>query len=323
MQQPDARPTTGSRPAVAHWPGPRPDEAPGRPVVVGEALVDVFPDGSRRPGGAPFNVAWHLRGFGLDPVLITRVGDDADGARLTASLRDWGMEVSGIQVDRERPTGQVVVRLENGQARYEILPDQAWDRIDAAEAERAAGLADGLLCHGSLACRSRPSAQAVEGLRQRARGRLFVDLNLREPWWRAGEVELLLVGARWIKVNGDELREVAGAEGEVLERARRLARRSGADAVLVTLGELGAEVVWRERDHLALPPPTPVEVVDTVGAGDAFTAVALLGLTLGWGARTWLPRALDFAAGVCGVRGAVIEDRAVYRRLISSWEAGP
>lgn len=308
--------------AVAGWAEVRAEEEPPRPLLIGEALVDVFPDGSRRLGGAPFNVAWHLAGFGLDPVFVTRVGDDADGERLLEAMRGWEMETAGVQVDAERPTGRVVVSLEGGQPSYEIVADQAWDRIDPGAAVKAAAWADGPVCHGSLACRSERSRLAVEAVRRPASGRVLVDLNLREGWWEPEAVASMLVGTRWIKVNGDELRLVAPGEGATADLARGLARQTGADAVLVTLGEEGAEVVWREGGRLAEAPPGRVEVVDTVGAGDAFTAVIVAGLCLGWAMGDSLARALELAARVCGVRGAVIEDREVYRALAARWLGG-
>jgi fructokinase len=89
--------------------------ARGRPVVVGEVLFDVFPDDDRILGGAPFNVAWHLQAFGLDPLLITRIGDDADGTAVVDAMSSWGMDLSGVQTDAGAPTGEVRVRGERGE----------------------------------------------------------------------------------------------------------------------------------------------------------------------------------------------------------------
>ncbi len=292
-----------------------------RPVIIGEALVDVFPGGSRRLGGAPFNVACHLAGLGLDPLLVTRVGQDEDGARVRTAMKGWGMDTSGVQLDLELATGEVEVTLEGGQPSFDIVANRAWDRIDPVAAAGAAARADGLLYHGSLACRSPSSAAAVDALRARSPERILVDLNLRNPYWSAKGVGRLLTGARWIKLNQDEIERVVAGGNSVSSRARRLIERTGCEAVLVTLGERGAIAVLRDGGELTGVPVSVDEVVDTVGAGDAFTAVLMMGLTRSWPFAVTLPRALELASAVCAVRGAVLDDRAAYRRLLERWEA--
>jgi len=100
-----------------------------RPLVFGEVLYDSFPDGSVVLGGAPFNVAWHLRGFGLNPLFISRVGDDELGERIIAAMSEWGMDTRGVQRDPGHPTGRVVVSIRNNEPSFEIVPEQAYDFI--------------------------------------------------------------------------------------------------------------------------------------------------------------------------------------------------
>ena len=97
----------------------------GRPLLFGEVLHDCFPDGSRVLGGAPFNVACHLRALGLDPDLVSRVGDDAAGREVLAAMRERTLDRAGIQIDHARPTGRVAVRIDAGEPRFDILADQA------------------------------------------------------------------------------------------------------------------------------------------------------------------------------------------------------
>ena len=126
----------------------------GRPVVFGEVLFDTFPDGAAVLGGAPFNVAWHLQGFGLDPLFISRIGDDEPGTRVLDTMRAWGMDIRGLQVDDDHPTGKVQVSLDHGQPSFSILADQAYDFIELEAAVGAATrAAPALLYHGSL-CKS-------------------------------------------------------------------------------------------------------------------------------------------------------------------------
>src|ERR1043165_1777468 len=113
-----------------HYDFPRP-AAIGRPLVFGEVLFDEFPDGSTRLGGAPLNVAWHLRGFGLDPLIVTRIGEDALGGLALERMRAAMIDTRGVQVDETRPTGRASVLQADGEGpEFEIPGEQAYDFID-------------------------------------------------------------------------------------------------------------------------------------------------------------------------------------------------
>jgi len=294
-----------------------PSERAGRPVVFGEVLFDCFEDGARVLGGAPFNVAWHLRGFGLDPLLVSRVGDDALGREVREAMAGWGLDQAGLQTDPDRPTGTVQVRLgAGGQPSFEIVADVAWDRVEpdaAVAAARAAGPA--LLYHGTLAARAPASAAALAALRGLG-APAFVDVNLRPPWWREETVRGLLDGARWAKLNDDELAALEGGRGA--DAAERLRERHGLEAVILTRGARGAAVAHAGGLSEAAPEPVG-RIADTVGAGDAFAAVAILGLLRGWGWETTLARAVAFAAEICRIRGAVPRERTLYERTLRAW----
>src|SRR5690606_15065999 len=123
-----------ARPTI---PGGRARVTTLRPVLCGEILFDTWPDGTAVLGGAPVNVAVHLARLGERPLMIGRVGADAAGDRARAELAAHGVDTSGVQVDPRAPTGRVEVVLEAGQPRYEIVPDAAWDALDAAAAATA------------------------------------------------------------------------------------------------------------------------------------------------------------------------------------------
>src|SRR5690606_31337572 len=110
---------------------------PARPVIFGEVLFDVFPDGTAVLGGAAFNVAWNLRGLGLDPLFVSRVGDDERGRGVLGAMERFGMDTSAVEVDPIRPTGVVTVAFRDGEPSYEIIADQAYDRIEARAAKEA------------------------------------------------------------------------------------------------------------------------------------------------------------------------------------------
>jgi fructokinase len=273
-------------------------------------LFDVMPEGARVLGGAPFNVAWHLQAFGLQPLMVTRVGIDQSGDEVVASMEAWGMDTSGVQRDSAHPTGMVQVDLDGGEPTFHILPERAYDYVDGERAARltsAGGFS--LLYHGSLFSRSEVSRSALDSLKQVSTLPIFMDVNLRDPWWTRKRVEASVLDARWVKLNEDELASLAG--GFDTAAADDFRRANGLTSVIVTRGGNGAAVV-NDTGHFEVAPPANVKVVDTVGAGDAFSAVFILGLAMSWSVELTLDRALSFAAAVCTVPGATTADRRFY-----------
>lgn len=287
-----------------------------RPCIFGEVLFDHFPDGSRVLGGAPFNVAWHLQAFGQAPRFISRVGSDAEGEQIREAMRDWGMSDECLQRDPALPTGRVTVTLHDNEPSYDIVRPAAYDAIDRA------ALCDScdLLYHGSLALRDATSRQALQRLIEGGPGQVFVDVNLRPPWWQLDAVLALLAHADWLKINGDELLQVEPGEGSIDERVARLFARFDLDVVVVTRGAAGATLYQRDGSRSSAAPAGGVEVVDTVGAGDAFAAVLLLGLIHAWPAATTLERAQSFASRIVANRGAVMTDFAAYQAFADAWK---
>lgn len=285
-----------------------------RPLIFGEVLFDCFPDGSRVLGGAPFNVAWHLQALGFSPLVVSRVGADAAGDEVLQAMRDWGMDVSGVQRDPHRPTGRVAVTLEAGQPSYEILPEQAYDHI----APPAGSPPVALVYHGTLALRAAPARRALDHICAHSGAPVFVDVNLRAPWWTAAAVGELLDAARWCKLNDHELATLAGP-GEPVSAARRLIAHHDLAHVFVTLGAAGAFSLTADGLLANMAPDRNVAVVDTVGAGDAFAAVLIAGLLDGWPLPLTLDRAQQLASAVCGQRGAVPTVPDLYRSLLSRW----
>jgi fructokinase len=281
-----------------------------RPLVVGEVLFDVMPEGVRVLGGAPFNVAWHLQAFGLQPLIVTRVGTDQSGDQVVASMEAWGMDTSGVQRDSVHPTGVVRVDLKDGEPTFHILPEQAYDYADgelAAQLISTGGFS--LLYHGSLFSRGEVSRSALDRLKQISALPVFMDVNLRDPWWMREHLDTSVAAARWVKLNEYELDSLAG--GSDAAAAGGFRKANGLASVIVTRGGNGAVVVDETGAYEAAPPAN-VKVVDTVGAGDAFSAVFILGLAMGWSVDLTLERALAFAASVCTVPGATTADHQVY-----------
>jgi fructokinase len=307
-----------------------------QPIIFGEALVDVFHEGDVA-GGAPFNVARHLAALGLAPLFVTRIGDDARGRMLSAELGRFGMDLSGVQIDPHRASGEVRVdESAPGVHSFTILADRAWDHIAAEEALRAldgwSGRA-GLLYYGTLAQRHAASRGAIEALRARYPQVGWCDLN-----WRAGQLDpakalAILRTARTLKVNESELHMVLdwiGARDAALDTlpavglhsdaVARLCAAGATERVVVTYGAAGYAAFDRGGRCAAAGAAEPVsQMVDTVGSGDAFTAVVIAGELCGWSLESTLVRANAFAAALCAVRGAAPEDLAFYESWRLAW----
>jgi fructokinase len=294
--------------------------------VFGEALVDDFASGPV-VGGAPFNVARHLAAFGLSPLMCTRIGNDANGERVREQFRQFGMKEDALQLDPVRPTGRVQVEEGQGEHRFIILPDQAYDHIEAlAPAAKPARF-----YFGTLAQRAPGSRAALEKLLAATDAPRFLDLNLRGDQVATEVVLESLRRADLVKVNDAELLWLHDAlgrprpEGEDIlgdaaaEACLDLIRRIGLRGMVVTLGARGAAWFGADGARLVAHAGAPVAVIDTVGAGDAFSSVFLLGDVLGWPIAATLQRANEFAAAICAIRGAVPANTGFYAPWRSRW----
>ncbi len=280
-------------------------------VVFGEVLYDCFPDGHRVLGGAPFNVAWGLKGFGRDPLFISAVGDDVPGRSIRQKMREWGLSEAGLQTVPELGTGEVRVTIHHDEPAYDISMPRAWDAV--ADAGYAAS---GLIYHGLLALRNETTRNSFHSLMARSSAKRFFDINLRPPHYTTARLQAEVRGADWLKLNIDELCELLG-EGDIeFERAEafveRLRNQYSVDNVLLTGGASGAMIRGSYGNALQTPAPKPDSFVDTVGAGDSFSAVAIHGILAGWPADEIVRRAGRFASKVCGLAGATTSENAFY-----------
>ena len=288
-----------------------------RPVIFGEVLYDCFPDGQAVLGGAPFNVAWHLQGFGLSPLFISRVGDDPLGHRVRDAMHKHGMDASGLQLDSLHPTGKVTITLSDNGHSFEIIPERAYDYIEQDMLPPLPETA--LFYHGSLAARLPVSAQTLAFLCSRYPNRRLVDVNLRSPWWQQAQVLKLVDGAWLAKLNDEELLQLVPDADDDANRVQRLIGNAGLQLLLITRGAAGAELYTADGDSFRVTPDAVTAVVDTVGAGDAMTSVLITGLLQGWPYTQTLERAQAFASAIVGRRGAIVEDPAFYQPFIKAW----
>lgn len=287
-------------------------------VIFGEALFDIFPDGRAVLGGAPFNVAWNLKGVGFDPLLISGVGDDKFGHDILESASKWGLNIDGIQIIKDRPTGIVnVVKGQDGHC-FDILPDAAYDFIDK---DLALSLLDDeqitILYHGSLALRSSNSKNALWAIRNIHRPATFIDVNLRKPWVNFVDLNLAVTGSNIVKLNIEELENwlhtnFNGRSEQMVESALTVIEQYGLDMMIVSMAEEGAYIISEDRVLHTLAPDVS-NFKDSVGAGDAFTSILLASISEKIEIENALKLAVEFASSICSIEGATTTDKDFYR----------
>ncbi len=289
-------------------------------AVFGEALFDRFPDGQQVLGGAPFNVAWHLQAFGQRPCFISRLGLDANGDNIYRAMQVWGMTVENLQRDRYYPTGTVQVTINNDEPHYEILDDQAYDFIAAQPPDTDRSYS--VIYHGTLALRNPVSKQTLEDLTRSHQGKVFIDVNLRAPWWRKESVLHWVSRADWVKLNLDELWHLMPRQNTLEEAMRLFQVQHELEVLVVTCGSRGALAVNRSGEFFGVAPTADIAIIDTVGAGDAFAAVLVLGIEEAWPLQLAMERAQSFASALVNIRGATIQELSFYRPFIDAWGLG-
>lgn len=284
--------------------------------IFGEVLFDNFPDGSRVLGGAPFNVAWHLQAFGQAPHFISRFGMDVAGDEIAALMADWGMSQAGVQIDNQHPTGSVRVDIINGEPHYDIVANSAYDFIDKTLLEPTP--THGILYHGSLAIRNPVARAALQAVKSKHQGKIFIDVNLRDPWWQKETLFPLLHDAHWVKLNEAELAELCSEKSDLETMMHAFCTQFAIETLVVTRGANGA-IACDKQQLISVKPPATTTVVDTVGAGDAFASLLLLGLSKQWSITTTLERAQAFACELVARRGATVADKEFYRLFSTQW----
>jgi fructokinase len=244
---------------------------------LGEVLWDLLPAG-KQLGGAPFNFAFHCRQLGHPSTVVSRVGRDAPGDEIRAAVRQAGLSDAYLQTDEGHPTGTVTVALdEHGQPRYTITPDVAYDHFAWEDTLAELFGAAPAVCFGTLAQRTPASRTAIHrmvGATDPDRAVRVYDVNLRQHFYDRDTISQSLGLCNWVKLSDEELpvlRDLFGLQGNtdaaLLADLRRLFNLRLA---ALTRGARGCLV--QTNDEAVDLPGVPVEVIDTVGAGDAFTA---------------------------------------------------
>lgn len=274
---------------------------------IGEILWDILPEGARL-GGAPANFAYHCHQLDGESYPVSRVGDDELGHQARAALDQLGVDTNYLQMNAPQPTGQVQVSLDSaGKPRYEILEDVAWDHLEFKSELQILATSLDAACFGVLAQRSRVSRETIYSILHQMpeRSIKILDVNLREPFFSRDRVEQSLKLATILKLSDEELpilSDYFGIEGNVTDRLAAIRKHFALNLVAYTRGPDGSILLTGgEIDEFQ---GVEITAVDSVGAGDSFTAALCMGLLAGWPLGCINKFANEVAAFVCSQKGA-------------------
>jgi len=277
-------------------------------IGVGEVLWDLFPEG-KQLGGAPCNFVYHANKLGGDALVVSAVGNDRNGKDLSEALKRKNISNELIQAN-EKPTGTVEVSLnDQGVPEYHIHENVAWDFLRWDSAFQQSISETDIICFGSLAQRNRISRESiVRMLKSAGPDTLIVfDINLRQHYFNKEIIENSLQSCHVLKLNGEELQVLAGLFGLTgkSEEAQLfdLMDHYNLKLLALTHGSQGSLLMTpSEKSYM----PTPiVQVKDTVGAGDSFTAAMIVGFAKGEPLNELHQKAVDISAFVCTQEGAI------------------
>ena len=276
-------------------------------VGIGEVLWDLLPSG-RQLGGAPGNFAYHAHTLGAGASVITRVGADDLGHEIRQRFEQQGIADGTLQVDEAAPTGTVTVTLaENGNPNYIIHENVAWDHLAVTPTALKSVREANAICFGSLAQRGEISRAAIHRLVSAASAnslRVF-DINLRQNFFSREVIEQSFRLANVLKLNDGELPILVtmfDLTGSTEKQIETLAQKFSFQVVALTRGAQGSLLFqngrWSNCSSL------PIKIVDTVGAGDSFTAALVMGLLCGMELNEINLLANEVARYVCSCAGA-------------------
>lgn len=291
--------------------------------AIGEVLWDVFPDGSRF-GGAPANVAGHAASLGADAAMVSAVGDDELGHQAMSELKQRRIRAEYVRVTPDYPTGIVKVEVDaSGKPDFTIEEPAAWDHLEwSQELLHLAHRCDAV-CFGTLGQRNQSARDVIQQFVSSASiSALHVcDVNLRPPFVDPQVIRSSLERANVLKLSDEEVEVVGGAagcSGTESEILAELLDNWGLHLIAVTRGGNGATLLNNsERNDC---PGVETEVVDTVGAGDAFTATLICGLLHGVPLETINRQACRIASYVCSQSGAT--PPLPQRLVVGLWGGG-
>jgi fructokinase len=285
-------------------------------TAIGEIIFDIYPD-FKKMGGAPLNFIYHISKLTNNGSFISRVGDDAMGHEAVSFLQNNNIPVHYIQTDKEHETGAAFANLDDNKIpHWDIQPDRAYDFINLpAESEQIIGNTS-LFYFGSLAQRMERSRSTIQTFLSGGT-KYFFDINIRQNYYTKDTLSRSLSATDILKINEEELHllhdmfltgkfNIAESSASIMENFR-------IELTAVTMGGEGAYLFNKDNfDYLKI---AVNKITDTVGAGDAYSAILALGYLNGWELSKINKLASDFAAEIVKIQGALPADDSVYERF--------
>ncbi len=282
----------------------------------GEIVVDCFPD-KKVVGGAPLNVAAHLKRLEVEVDVISAIGADKNGV-LSGQLLEQLQLHDRVTVLSDLKTGVATISFGESGHSFEILRGSAWEHITAEGTS-----AYGVLVYGTLAMVSLENREQFDLLKSKSKTtRSFCDLNLRAPHYDEETIEWSLERADYLKVSDEEaleLGQIFGLGDDITTILTVLKERWQLQEIYCTLGAQGSISILKDGlFEYSFQRRSDAPIVDTVGAGDAFSASLLYALYFGTERKNIIPQAHEFAAAICTFSGAIPQDTSMYRVFIDS-----
>ncbi|MEG1378523.1 MAG: carbohydrate kinase [Bacteroidales bacterium] len=274
-------------------------------IGIGEALWDVLPDG-KKIGGAPANFAYHISQFGYPSRVVSAIGKDESGDEIMDVFREKNLHHQLTRVDF--PTGTVQVTLDDeGIPCYEIKTEVAWDNIPFTEELRELALNTRAISFGSLAQRSATIGRFLDTMDDTAKSLKIFDINLRQHFYTREIILDSLKRCNILKINDEELvvisRMFEYPGTDLVQKCQQLIQNFGLKMLILTCGSNGSYVFT--EDSFSFQKTPKVDVVDTVGAGDSFTAAFCAALLKGHSVQEAHHFAVEVSAFVCTCHGAM------------------
>jgi len=286
-------------------------------TAIGEILFDVYPT-TKALGGAPINFLYHTFKLTGQGTIVSRVGHDVLGEKVRRFLTNNGIQTNYIQDDHEHPTGLTNVTLDEQKVpTFNIDTDRAYDFIEnTPELQTLIDSKTDCLYFGSLAQRGNVSRSTIQSLFGK-NIKCFCDLNIRQKFYSEDIIIRSLKSADVLKVNIDELELLNNLlfrkEFDMTQTSFELMNKYNIDLIAITKGAGGATLIKDEKtDHYKLESK---EVVDTLGAGDAFASILCVGYLYNWELPLINKTANEFAGEICKIKGALPDDDSLYENL--------
>jgi len=283
-------------------------------TAIGEILYDVYPD-KKRLGGAPFNFIYHIWKILGKANFVSSVGNDENGVEMLSHLNSTGFNTDNIYIDKKYRTGTVQVKLdEEGTPQFNISAECSYDYLTLNKtAKRLIEMETDLLYFGTLSARSEISRNTIQSLFWKPHLKYFCDLNLRHNFYSKELIENILQTCNVLKINQEELDKLAqffNLDQSDNSAVEQLMNQFNIDLIGLTLGKEGAWLYTKNEKNYCKA--EKFNVVDTLGAGDAYSAILCLGYLHGLAIEKINKLATKFACEICTVTGALPANDSFY-----------